>query len=310
MGISSPSSINTGGGDYLATSGGADWRIAYADSPEGPWTARDLAGGTPLGSRSFYGSHYADGRWVVVGNAGRIFTATTPGGAWAKASEPTSDTLFDVVYAEGVWVAVGASGGIYTATSPGGTWTSRTSGTSETLYGVAHGGGKFVAVGTNGTILYADDPTGSWSSATSGTATVLRAVAYGNGRWIAVGGTFPLNDPFSAANPIARTATDPTGSWSSVSPGGDFAGYGFGGIRYLDGYWLACGYGPSTFGAKSAVRYTTSPTGTWSSAELPGPTDTYSFITFDGDLFAVQGPGPSKLYHQEAAGTGWGLILR
>lgn len=135
-----------GGGHYPAVS---NWyaRIAYATSPTGPWTTKDLWYETGAEIRTV---KYANGYWIVGGvgydgngYTGRIAYATNPGGTWTcKDLWEYSDThneanIYDITYANGYWVACGwgrcvsstsaaywdAFGKIAYATSLGGTWT-------------------------------------------------------------------------------------------------------------------------------------------------------------------------------------------
>lgn len=299
------------GASFAYAFGGGYWvgvaaLIRYADDPGGPWVSGT---GDLTGDETFFGVAYADGKWVAVGNDFKIVTATTPS-TWSDAasSGDTPYALYDVAYGDGKWVTVGGLRRVYSASDPTGTWTSRLSIGNGAFYGVAYGGGDWVAVGSDGTIRTASDPTGTWSTPSSVPAApagvydrLFTAVAYGDGEWLAVGRDLRIG----SITPIAYTATDPSGTWSAATPGGDFDVYSYGGVRYLDDTWIVRGYVGTT---TNELRYATSVGGPWASVSLGDFTNgAYAHVAFDGQIFA--GAGGDGIIYQPTGGAGWGLTL-
>jgi hypothetical protein len=184
------------------------------------------------------GVAYGSGTFVAVGQdaANSVGTIlTSPDGiTWTRTS-PTSNALYGVTYANGIFVAVGYEATILTSTD-GITWASRASPTSASLYGAAYGNGTFVVVGDGETILSSSDGV-TWTVRTSPTSNALYGVTYGNGTFVAVG------SPTSGNMAVIITSTDGITWTPRTSPNVSINGvpYGFNGVTYGDGLFLAFG---------------------------------------------------------------------
>jgi len=238
--------------DLLCTTADDGWTAQFIDgtyslsSIPTSWTQRtsqftadDVYGAACDGSTYF----------VIVGENGKMSTATDPTGTWAAQTSSFDTTnIYDVAYDGSTnYVAVGATGKLATATDPTGTWTQRTSSfETDLIYGVAYDGSTtWVAVGTTGTLATATDPTGTWTQRTSSFDTThINGVAYdGASTWVAVGSAGTL-----------ATAADPTGTWTQRS--GQFSGSDVEAVAYGNGVWVIVG-------DDGKLSTSTSPTGTW-----------------------------------------------
>lgn len=210
---------------------------------------------------------YADDKWVAIANSGNVYTA--------DGSDLSSWSVASVIAGFGRGVAVqpgatekycvvGHTGGgldedIYTSQDAS-TWTVRSNPENgNTLYDVAANSTLYCAVGQNGKIVTSSLGT-TWTSRTSGTAENLYKVTYSykTGYWIAVG-----------ANGVVLQATDPTGTWTDVSP----SGYGTTDFRAV--YAIEqnnAGSNQVDFvigGANETVLYSFDNGDTWTAANFP-----------------------------------------
>ena len=171
----------------------------------------------------FYGIAYGNGTYVVVGQAGKVFSSSD-GTTWKDHSISTAFDLDSVAYGNGVFVVVGKNGLLYYS-NDGASWTGVSSGTTNPINRVIFENNKFIAtsygrllISSNGinweTILissygYNDLVFGNnlyvFVSASSNTPTMIStdlltftysaidgsyrftSVAYGNGIFVAVG---------------------------------------------------------------------------------------------------------------------------
>lgn len=182
-------------------------------------------------------------RWVAVGSSGSLYTSdSTTASSWTSRTSSFSTTNIRGVASDGVglYVAVGAAGKLATS-SDGITWTQRTSSFSTTdIWGVCYGGGYWVAVGDAGKVATSTDGI-TWTQRTSGTAQDLRAVFFGNGKYV-------LGGNGVAGVATCRSATDPTGTWTSRTS--TLENIGFNGLYYApdQAIWVA-GVDSGTTGA-------------------------------------------------------------
>jgi len=161
--------IAYGGGKYSAVGFNFDSNnaISYGSTNGTTWS------GTPLSSihDRLTDVAYGNGRFVAVGQFGRIIWSTSGQGSWINVDSGTDEYLTGITYDNGHFVAVGYSGTILTSTD-GASWTKRNSGTSVDLYDVTGGDGGFVAVGDYGVIVRQGLATGSGGGGGGGCATV------------------------------------------------------------------------------------------------------------------------------------------
>ena len=176
------SDVAYGAGIYVAV--GADDGLIEATANGFSWV-NVVAGTTSANGLSAI--IYAGGKFVTVGNNGRILTSTN-GTAWTSQVSGTTALLKSIAYGGGQFVAVGINSTILTSAN-GVTWTSQVAGPpGPALYlnDVTYSGGQFIVVGSGGTVK--TSPTGvTWTDKTSGTAMELYGVTAGNGKFVAVG---------------------------------------------------------------------------------------------------------------------------
>jgi|GEM_PF-1471763 len=295
-----------GNGRWVAV--GNDGRMAYSDGginwtaiPAGPGgsTFNLTLAGPAINGVAHNGLSGAEGRWVAVGNGGRMahsndginWTAIPAGGAGGSTFLPTGtgSVINGVAHnglsgAEGRWVAVG-NGGRMARSNDGINWVAISPGpngstfnapgpdgttTGSIINGVAHNGlpgveGRWVAVGNGGRMAHSNDGI-NWtaihggavgSTFPSGTeaGTVINGVAYGNGRWVAVG-----NGGRMAHSPdgINWTAIH-GGAASSTFPSGTEAGTVIRGVAYGNGRWVAVGSGGRMAHSPNGINWTQIP---------------------------------------------------
>jgi hypothetical protein len=136
----------------------------------------------PLRSGNLRGIAYGNGLFVAAAEA---YVFVSPDGiAWTQWSN-LATSLYGITFADGLFVAVGEGGAI--VTSPNGmAWTRQITTTPHRLHGITRGGGLFVAAGSWGTIMTSPNGITPWTTRDSGTNTYFESVAYGNAstwRW-------------------------------------------------------------------------------------------------------------------------------
>lgn len=137
---------------------------------------------TPGGT--FRDAVYANSKFVVVGDAGLVWTS--PDGLnWTVRTSGTTNNIYKVTYGAGLYVAVGYHGLILT--SPDGiTWTERKPAVGDSLTSVVYNGSNlYVTAGVNGRLLTSSNGT-SWTERTPWTGEEVDALCYGNSLYIAV----------------------------------------------------------------------------------------------------------------------------
>ncbi len=133
---------------------------------------------TALNAANLFGVTHAQGTYVAVGDAGRVFTSTN-GTDWTSRTSGVTVSLFAVAGGPNGFVAAGA-GGALISSADGVTWTTRSSGTTNALNTVAYGAGRFLAAGASGAIVSSTDGA-TWTTANSGvTATLIIAGWFDN----------------------------------------------------------------------------------------------------------------------------------
>ncbi|MGO4699481.1 InlB B-repeat-containing protein, partial [Paenibacillus sp. 2TAB26] len=132
---------------------------------------------------------YNDGKSVIVGDEGKIFSLSMDSERVTErftAISNTTDNLLGIAYGDGKYVAVGSVGTIVTSPPDRRTWTQQTSNTVSDLGDVTYGNEQYVAVGSDGTIVTSANGE-TWMAQTSNTTNNLEGVTYGNEQYVAVG---------------------------------------------------------------------------------------------------------------------------
>lgn len=127
---------------------------------------------------------FANGRFVMVGNGGAVFTSTD-GVTWLQAPSGTSANLLATAGRDGRIVAAGDHGTLITS-ADGMSWQAANSGTSNRITALAAHAGWLVGVGDNGTVVVSRDGL-QWEARTTGVASRLSGVGAGGGQFLAVG---------------------------------------------------------------------------------------------------------------------------
>ena len=197
-------------------------RIAYATTPSGTWTTKDIWSSTSA-YIGMYKVAYGNGYWVVCGNSNTSGTVdvaigytTALGGTWTEKSICYNNTNeFCLAYINGYWIV----GGRY----------------SNYPY-----------------IYYCQTPAGSWTAKRMMSSTgEVQDIAYADGYYMAVGMT-----PSSSSFGYAWYATSLTGTWTGVDLGEVI--YESGGrisITYTDGLWIASGAFHNSGGTGARLVY-------------------------------------------------------
>ena len=112
----------------------------------------DLSGlVSSLNGEGLTGVAYASGRFVAIGNAGRILSSSN-GLDWETVRPTDGHRWNRVRYLDGTWAVVGNSGWVAFSTD-GQNWTSKTSGTESDLNDIARQNGSYMVVGSHATVL-------------------------------------------------------------------------------------------------------------------------------------------------------------
>ncbi|MCJ7500641.1 hypothetical protein MUP29_10320 [bacterium] len=200
--------IAHGGGNYVAV-GSELWLPpffgfgSYILNSTNGRTWSEVSG---LGSSQLQAVHFADGRFVAVGQNGQVLTSAT-GESWQGISTPASNTLFDVTYGNGTWVAVGNNSAFW-ATDIN-SWSATDLLDISRLQGVEYIENLFVAVGysnANTAVIYTSPNGSNWTKVEDTIFGVLYDVAFGNGRYVATGNT---NIYYSDNGSTWNTTTNP-----------------------------------------------------------------------------------------------------
>jgi hypothetical protein len=217
------------------------------------------------------GVAYGNGTFVVVGEAGTVFTSPN-GLEWTLGTSGGAEELRGVAYGNGLFVAVGRYGRILT--SPNGiAWTRRESGTADFLLGVAFGNGIFAAVGDRGTVTASSDGM-NWDVERAGKTDWLRGITYANGVFVAVGFDENLRNDFKESATIF-TSTDGR-HWERMPTGSRHPLYG---VAYGNGRFVAVGFGAVASSSDGV---------TWNDTLIGA---TYFNVTFGNGIFVATGWG-------------------
>lgn len=178
---------------------------------------------------------FGNGLWVVVGDAGKIYTSTSGmPGTWTARTSGTTNVLRRVRYANGRFVAVGVGVAVYS--TDGITWTVGSGmGLSGDISGLEFlGSNTWMTVTNNsGTPYKSTDNGATWSAAAAMGYTNSYSIGYGNGTVVVGHGS-------------GYTWSKNAGSsWTYVATG--ISAYG---VAYWGGVWLF-GSSNTSFGLAS-----------------------------------------------------------
>lgn len=279
-----------GGGEYLNTDTYWYPRIAYATSPDGTWTTKDIWTGYMYDSITSI--TYGNGYWVVGGMYGtgsvyyaRVSYATSLSGAWKTTNMWGGTTGYNsvnsIVYGGGYFVLCGTKDAgntpyarIAYATTPT-SWTqsdlwSINSNYNSSFSGIAavdiaYGNGYWVVCGTYASntiytrIAYTTDPSSTWDTkdlySTTYTYCRPKAIAYTNGQWV-VGEEYYDGTTYSGRIWYANT---PSGTWyTKIVWESSRGAEGVRAVAYADGYLVIGGrhYDGSAFTGQIAYAST------------------------------------------------------
>jgi hypothetical protein len=158
-------------------------------TPASSWSSGTIGSGLAP-SRYLRGVAYGASVFVAVGEAGTIYSITSPPAFSPTLRTPPASytgTYSSVAYGASRFVAVGQSSAIHTS-ADGSAWAAQTSPSATTYSRVAYGNGLWVAVGSNGFIVTSSNGT-LWTQRTapaSYTGT-YNDVCWTGGAWLAVG---------------------------------------------------------------------------------------------------------------------------
>jgi len=186
--------------------------------PNGVVITFALAENSTFGNSTINAVAYGDGKFVAVGDGGKI-AYSTDGENWTAAENTTFTAAINcVAWGGGKFLAAGANGRM--AFSPDGiTWTAVNNSTfgSNEIIGVSWGSNKWVAVGRSW-MAYSTEDGSIWAGKTSNDpfsfvqgAPVLRDVVFGNNRFVLVGAAGGQGHGASLAhssNGVSWTARD------------------------------------------------------------------------------------------------------
>jgi hypothetical protein len=254
-------------------------------------------------------SIFRDGRYIAVGNGGRIIHTTNLSSGWQTIQSPVTTTLLKIIHAGGQYVVSGNNGVILT--SPNGTdWTLRSTGTTQQLRSVAYGNGRYIAAGGMGTVLHSPDAV-TWTPASFDWAGFhAYSVAFGNGLFVAVGEhsttyhSSVLTSPdgitwtrrntgyverleaisygnglFVASGWDRAILTSPNGiDWTRYRPTTQYSGSRFWESRYLNGRHIVGGQSGTLVSSPDGANWTVHQTGSTS--------DIASFL-YDGNALVL-----------------------
>ncbi len=207
-------------GFFVAVGNTCDIR-RNTDPSGGGWSNGTTPGGcTETMFSVAHGNDGASGKFVAVGDGGRIITSTDRGVNWTLATSNTVNNLRGVAHGNGTWVAVGANNTIQYTTDPAGSWQSATSitGNFET---VAYGNGTWIAAGNVGNICTSTDAA-NWSCSIPNGAINWNGLAFGDGAFVLAG----------ASGAVFSTTNGGTSWFNKTTLGEGYQKVGFGANRF------------------------------------------------------------------------------
>ncbi len=140
---------------FLASNPATDKGVALRSDDGVTWTTATI----PSGSGQLLGLAFGAGRFVAVGELGRIYSSTDAI-TWSAAPTPVTSTLRTVIFTEGLFVVVGDAGRVFTSLDGLG-WANRTIASTANFAGVARHNGAWYMNG--GATVYTSADTVTWS---------------------------------------------------------------------------------------------------------------------------------------------------
>jgi len=271
--------IAYGNGKYVIVCTASDYVAHIYTSSDGlSWTET-----AAIGSHWLYGVAFGDGKFVAVGQSGKILVSPD-GVVWQTINiDSMKYTLLSVAHANGKFVAVGMGsdtskpkGGIMVSTD-GEHWTETHSHPTYTLWDVAHGQDTFVVVGgaSSGNYYICTSTDGvSWTQRSAGVDYAqLQSVDYDGTKFVAVGRTSGT----ATISAFAITSTNGI-TWSG---GGNKAKSNFRAVVCNDSQYVAV--------SGTGDIYTSNNSGTSWTKRTIGTTTRLRDVAWSGNLFVAVG---------------------
>lgn len=247
---------------------------------------------------SFYSVAYGSGKYVAVGQYGKV--ATSPDGAsWTAQASGTTKDLWGIAWANGRFVAAGRGGTIVTSTD-GVAWNASVSGTTVDFMGCAWVNGQFIALGTKRSILTsADGITWTIRNADGTDAEYLSGVTWSGSMYVAVGGDWGSYPPYKS---LILTSTDGV-SWNAqrVTPyySSDYGAYWLNAVAWNGALFTAVG--------DSGLAMSSADGLTWTQLNADMGAPSLQSLIWDGNEFVApdyQGTG----VFSSANGASWSQL--
>jgi photosystem II stability/assembly factor-like uncharacterized protein len=188
---------------------GVSGTICYSSDGTSSWNP---VGDSTFGSSNIRDIAYGGGRYVAVGDSGKIATSTN-GTTWTAITNSTFGTtaIYGITYGDSKFVAVGAEGKMAYSIN-GTTWTAVTNSSTTAINGITYGGAigkeKFIAVGSSTYIAYSTDGV-TWTKVNSGYYSVgLKEIVWGGNKYVAV-----------ASAGVMLVSLDGINNWSRIEGG-------------------------------------------------------------------------------------------
>jgi len=235
----------------------------------GTWTA---VSGSPFGTTKINAVAYGNGRWVAVGEEGKM-AYSSDGATWtAVADSPFQNytlgksttytvAINAVAYGSNKFVAGGGRGRM-AYSSDGTIWTAIIEEEGEfTITDIAWDGNRFVTVGTRAGIAISTDGT-SWTPVDvtdifpRGSGGDIKAIGWGDNRLVAV---IRNGEMWTSTNGTSWTTVDTSGNGVRLGSGGSYMDIAWGGNR-----WVAVGYAGN---AATSVIGTSANGTTWTAGD-------------------------------------------
>jgi photosystem II stability/assembly factor-like uncharacterized protein len=290
-----------GAGKYVAV---GDYGLIRTSSDGMAWNAQV---NETTQSQSLTSVIYANGRFVAVGYEGRILTSTD-GLTWTKRASGTTKALTAVTFGNGKYVAVGFNGAILTSLDAT-TWALMSSNPADTYLDVVAGPNMFVAVGSNGVVKTSVTGSGWTARSIPVSGVDLRSITVGkNGEYFAVGSlsvvvsskdglTWKYHAVAPANMMLSGVAyNSASGQYVAVSlesnkvvastdgvtwkPYATIVNTSLTSVRYIQGHFLATGYGNAIFSSPDGYS-------SWDHITINQEIDLYGAAFGNGRFVAV-----------------------